>query len=383
MISDDNYSSGVVFTDEQRIQWLRLYRTDTIGPVTFRKLLNMYGSASSALDAVPEFLVRSGNGSVIVPSREDILRELDSLDRIGGRVICIGEPDYPPILRSSSDPPPLLSVRGSGEILRRRSVSFVGSRNASLSSTKLAHSMARDVGESGYAVVSGFARGIDTASHEGSLSTGTIAVFAGGIDVVYPSENRDLSERILSSGGALISEMTYGSHPRAQDFPRRNRIVAGLSLGVVVVEAAQRSGSLISARFANEMGRLVFAVPGSPLDPRSSGTNGLIREGAILVTSSSDIIEALDPLSDSAIQSPYSLDDSDNVEVTPDLFESDSASDSSDRSLLLDLLDRTPVNVDDLVHHSGISVSRVHFLLLEFSVSGLIEYHSGNRVSLI
>ena len=378
MDTDDNNSGGVLLTDEQRLNWLRLYRCENIGPSTFRELLNTYGSASSALEMLPQMALRNKR-KIRIATQDEVLIEMEGLSRLGGRLICQGEPDYPPILRSSDNPPPVISVLGSTEILRRPSVSFVGSRNASLSSVKLTGTLAREVGESGYAVVSGFARGIDTAAHEGSLETGTIGVFAGGIDIVYPDENRDLLSRLLDSDGAILSEMSLGSHPRAQDFPRRNRIIAGLSIGVVVVEAAQRSGSLISARYANEMGRLVFAVPGSPLDPRSVGTNGLIREGAILVTSSSDIIEALAPLTDYIGQAPYSLDERDD----PDLFDLDDIPDDSDRALLLSLLNRSPVSIDDLIHHTGFSVSRVHFLLLEFSVSGLVERHVGNRVSLI
>ena len=255
-------------------------------------------------------------------------------------------------------------------------VAFVGSRNASLAVVKFTKILASGVAKAGYATISGLARGIDSAAHEATLQSGTIAVFAGGVDHIYPRENHSLSEAILENAGAVISEMPLGWQPRAQDFPRRNRIVAGIGIGLVVVEAARRSGSLISARLANEAGRLVFAVPGSPLDPRSEGANHLIREGAILVRDADDIISALEPMTIEPDQQAYSLSDRDRDEfeqIEPD---------QSVRERLLSALDLTPVDIDELIRFTGIEAKEMQILLLELDLSGRLERHPGNRVSL-
>ena len=268
-------------SDRQRLNWLRLIRTDNVGPATFRDLVNRFGSAEAALARLPE-LVRAGGAArpPKVCSVEEAQGELDGIARAGARLVALGEVDYPPLLRMMDQPPPLVTVLGEPAVFALPPVAIVGARNASLSGIKIARSVAAELGREGYAVVSGLARGIDAAAHEGSLSTGTVAVLAGGIDRPYPPENAELYRAIASSAGAVVTEMPLGWEPRARDFPRRNRIIAGLSHGLLVVEAAMRSGSLISARLAGEMGRLVFAVPGSPLDPRSAGTNGLLKDGA-------------------------------------------------------------------------------------------------------
>jgi len=242
---------------------------------------------------------------------------------------------------------------------------------------KLTKIFARDIAKADYVIVSGLARGIDTAAHEASLSRGTVAIFAGGVDHIYPSENKALADQIIAQNGAIISELPLSWKPRAQDFPRRNRIVAGMSLGILVVEAARRSGSLITARLANEMGRLVFAVPGSPLDPRSEGTNGLIKQGALLVSNADDILQALEPLSETNQQASYSL----NEEDTKTLFSAEP--DASDRSMVLRALNHTPTDIDELIRFTELSASTVQIVLLELALAGRIEHHTGNKVSLI
>src|SRR5690606_6431441 len=229
-----------------------------------------------------------------IPSEGEVEAEMETARRGGARFVAIGEPDYPPLLRAMELPPPLVAIKGEAGLFALPAASIVGARNASAAGTRMARMLASGLGQAGYAIVSGLARGIDTAAHEASLATGTIAVLAGGLDRPYPPENVALADRIAAQG-VLISEMPFGWEPRARDFPRRNRLIAGLGLGLVVVEAARRSGSLISARLAGEIGRLVFAVPGSPLDPRAAGTNGLLKDGAMLVMEARDVIDALAP----------------------------------------------------------------------------------------
>ncbi|HWD58659.1 MAG TPA: DNA-processing protein DprA, partial [Stellaceae bacterium] len=268
---------------DERLDWLRLSRTETIGPVTFYALLRRFGSARAALDAVP----RLGRRDVTPASRAAAERELAALTRIGARLVCWGEPDYPRALEAVEDAPPVLTLLGRGELLAAPIVAVVGARNASASGKRLAYDLAAGLGEAGIVVASGMARGIDAAAHGGALATGSIAVVAGGADIIYPQENRGLYEA-LAQEGAVVAELSLGTEPQARHFPRRNRIISGMALGIVVVEAAAKSGSLITARFALEQGRDVFAVPGSPLDPRSRGANDLLRNGATLTESAAD-----------------------------------------------------------------------------------------------
>ena len=296
-VSDRNdKTKNVRLTDEQRIDWLRLIRSQNIGPRTFRALINHFGGARAALEALPSLARRGGaSGAAQICSREDAEREIAAAQKLGVAFVALGEPDYPPRLQMIDDAPPLIAIRGNRAALALPMVAIVGSRNASGAGLKFTQRIARELGEAGFAVVSGLARGIDAAAHGASLATGTIAVLAGGQDRVYPPEHARLLDAILPAGGAL-SEMPLGWEPRGRDFPRRNRLISGLSLGVVIVEAAKRSGSLITARFALEQGREVFAVPGSPLDPRAEGTNGLIKQGATPVTETADIVSVLQPI---------------------------------------------------------------------------------------
>ncbi len=289
-------SDKVRLSEEQRLDWLRLIRSDNIGPRTFRELVNHFGGARAALDALPGLARRGGAlAPARIWSREEAERELKAARARGIEFVALGEPDYPARLQMIDDAPPLIAVRGKREVLARPLVAIVGSRNASAAGIKFAEKLARDLGGAGFAVVSGLARGIDAAAHRATLVTGTVAVLAGGHDRVYPAEHEGLLESVVADGVAL-SEMPLAWEPRSRDFPRRNRLISGLSLGVVIVEAARRSGSLITARLAGEQGREVFAVPGSPLDPRAEGTNGLLKMGATLVTEAADVISVLVPI---------------------------------------------------------------------------------------
>ncbi len=371
--------TGVELSDQQRFSWLRLIRSDNIGPMTFRDLINRFGTADAALDALPELAARAKSRKKIqIASIDAVEQEMDVATRCGARFIGLGEPDYPAALKMSDAPPPMIAVLGSTDCLARHSVSIVGSRNSSLSGAKIAHHISEDLGKGDFVISSGLARGIDTAAHRAALKTGTIAVFAGGLNVIYPPENGELLSEIIANGGAAISEMPFGWKPRAQDFPRRNRIVAGLSLGLVVIEAATRSGSLISARIANEMGRLVFAVPGSPLDPRCAGTNYLLKDGAIVTTGARDVQDALMPLTRTlGEQAPYSLEEQETTdEIIP-------PTDESERQQIMTALGPTPCDVDEIIRFTGISAPIVQLVLLELDLDGRIERHPGGLVSMV
>ncbi|HHB82158.1 MAG TPA: DNA-protecting protein DprA, partial [Devosia sp.] len=281
-------------THPQRVAWLRLIRSSNVGPTTFRQLINKFGTAEEALAVLPELTRRGGSKtSPRITPVEQAEYELEQLNNMGARMVGIGEPDYPHLLQFIHSPPPLISIMGTIRQNDDKAIAIVGARNASAAGHKLTAKLAAELGNAGYVIVSGLARGIDAVAHSSSLETGTIAVYAGGLDKTYPSENKALAQRILENEGALISEMPLGSTPRAKDFPRRNRLVSGIAKGVLVIEAALRSGSLITARLALEQNREVFAVPGSPLDPRANGTNKLIKDGATLVTCADDIVDEL------------------------------------------------------------------------------------------
>jgi DNA processing protein len=364
-------------SDRQRLNWLRLIRTPNVGPASFRDLINRFGSAEAALEILPELTLAGGGGRATrIPSVAEAEAELEAAQKNGARFIGIGEPDYPALLRRMDHPPPLLAVKGNADVFKLPPIAVVGARNASLAGIKMARALAMELGRQGFGIVSGLARGIDTAAHDGSLATGTVAVFAGGLDHPYPPENVDLLDRIVSGAGAAVSEMPFGWEPRAADFPRRNRIIAGMSFGLVVVEAAQRSGSLISARLAGEMGRLVFAVPGSPLDPRAAGANGLLKDGAILVTDASDVIQAIAPLTGTTLQLPPRLDEPSDFGTTP-------PPQDSDRDRVVEVLGPTPVGIDEIIRHTGLHPAQVFMILLELDLAGRLERHAGGNVSLL
>ncbi|PSJ59819.1 DNA-processing protein DprA [Pseudaminobacter soli (ex Li et al. 2025)] len=372
-----NKTAGPRLSDRQRLNWLRLIRTPNVGPASFRDLINRFGSAETAIEMLPELMISGGANRIArISSVNEAEAEMEMARRHGARFVCIGEPDYPPLLRKLDNPPPLLAIKGTGAVFGLPAAAIVGARNASLAGIKMARSLAAELGREGYSIVSGLARGIDTAAHQGSLATGTVGVFAGGLDKPYPPENIGLMEGIAAGAGAIVSEMPFGWEPRAQDFPRRNRIVAGMTLGLVVVEAAKRSGSLISARLAGEMGRLVFAVPGSPLDPRAAGTNGLLKDGAILVTEASDVMSALSPLTGAPSPLALSLDEPPDFSVTPPPGD-------NDRDRVVEALGPVPVGVDEIIRHTGLHPSQVFMILLELDLAGRLERHSGGAVSLV
>ncbi|MCY0094661.1 DNA-processing protein DprA [Hoeflea ulvae] len=374
----DDGRRGVALSDRQRLSWLRLIRSDNVGPATFRDLINHFGSAETAIEHLPDLSRRGGSARAIrVASIDDAERELEAAQKFGAVFIGIGEPDYPPALRRIDGAPPLLSAIGDLALATQVSVGIVGARNASVSGAKMAARMARELGAAGYTIISGMARGIDAAAHRASLETGTIAALAGGLDQPYPPENLDLFREICAGQGLAISEMPMGWEPRARDFPRRNRLIAGVGLGLVVIEAAHRSGSLITARRAADFGRLVFAIPGSPLDPRAAGTNGLLKEGAIVTTESNDVIEALAPSSrvfgddDPVMEEPGTGDGTPFDEPGDD-----------DRARVIEALGPSPAEIDDIIRHTGVAAATVYLVLLELDLAGRLHRHPGGMVSL-
>lgn len=361
----------------ERLDWLRLIRCENVGPITFYQLLDRFDSAAAALGALPELVRRGGRERPIrLPSRADAERELAAAEAFGGRFLCRDEPGYPATLAAIEDAPPVLVLRGDSRLLERPMIGIVGARNASANGRRFARTLAAELGQAGFAVASGLARGIDASAHDGALATGTVAVMAGGVDVVYPEENRPLYDAVAERGLAL-SEMPAGTVPQGRHFPRRNRIISGLSLGVVVVEAAERSGSLITARLAGEQGREVFAVPGSPLDARCKGTNGLIRDGAHLTESAADVLAVLG----GAMRRP-SRAEARETAPTPAAAPALGAP-AEARRLVLESLGPTPVAVDEILRQCHLSPAAVSMVLLELELAGRLERHAGHRVSLL
>jgi len=358
-------------SDQERLAWLRLARTETVGPVAFDHLLNRFGGPQRALDALPE-LARRGGRAVPprIPSPAEALAELEAGMRLGARLICACEPDYPGHLAALDPPPPLLWALGRAELLPQPSVAVVGARIASAGGQRFARQLAAQLGQHGHVVVSGMARGVDGAAHEGALPTGTVAVLGGGVDDVYPPEHARLHAQIAAEG-CVVSESAPGRRAVAKDFPRRNRIISGLSLGVVVVEAELRSGSLITARLAAEQGRDVFAVPGSPLDPRAKGPNDLIRQGAILCEGVEDVLRALaGSIGVRERERPYDLD------PTEDDLDRDAL-----RERLAGLLSPTAVSRDELVRATKAPTAAVMAALVELALAGRAELLPGGMVT--
>ena len=358
--------------DQDIFDRLRLIRSANIGPVSYAQLLARFGTAGKALEAIPHLARRGGGRVPVLANPAMIERELTRAMQLGASYLFLGDGAYPPYLAEIDTAPPAILYRGDISLATRPCVAMVGARNASAAACRFARTLAQDLGANGVVVVSGLARGIDTAAHVGSLASGTIGVIASGIDISFPPENASLQEEVAQRG-LLLAEQPPGTEPRARHFPYRNRIIAGLAAGTVIVEAALRSGSLITARLANEAGREVMAVPGSPLDPRAQGCNGLIREGATLIQSAADILEAIGPM--------------DNRMVRQDriVFEStehfEDASDT-ERAALISLLSLTAVPVDELIRQSGLSSAVVQMVLLELELAGRLERHAGGRVSL-
>lgn len=368
---------------EEKLARLRLIRSGNIGPVTFRELLRCFGSGVAALEALPGLAARGGRAVHHICTASEAGRELEEARRLGAKLMAVGEPGYPPLLAQLEAPPPLIYIKGRAEILSQPAVALVGSRNASASGQKFARHLAAELGGHGYVIASGLARGIDTAAHHGALATGTVAILAGGIDMIYPPENAALYDAI-GERGALITECPPGFAPRGQDFPRRNRLISGISLGVIVVEAAMRSGSLITARFALEQNREIFAIPGHPLDPRAEGANDLLKKGAALVTKAEDVVRALAPLSGAmddfrsfapAAAAATPPEETGEAAVIP-------AGDATGRETLIGALGYSPVSIDDLIRQTGLSSRTVSICLLELDLAGRLERHGGQLISL-
>lgn len=366
-------------SEQERLEWLRLFRTDNIGPITFYQLIQKFGSAREALEALPELSRRGGRKKPLTaPDESLVYQEYKALKKIGGEVLTAQDAAYPLALTATDDAPPILSVIGNAALLNKSCVAIVGARNASLNGKKFATKIARDLGAKNHVIASGLARGIDTAAHQGSLESGTIAVVAGGINVVYPEENQKLYDEIKEKG-LIVAESAFGTKPFAASFPRRNRIVSGISKGVLVVEATQRSGSLITARLAGEQGRDVYAVPGSPMDPRAAGPNHLIREGATLVRNADDLLEILMDFSGNTLREAptrnqnFTVLDGGQAEEPPENLQ----------ETILSQMCFTPILVDELIRACHVTVAQAQGALLELELAGRIKRLPGNRISLL
>ena len=350
---------------------LRLLRSANIGPVTWRQLVARFGGAEGAIEALPMLAARGGGRAPALADPGEIRREIARVEKLGARYVFLDETDYPRLLAELESAPPALIVRGDLALAARTCIAMVGARNASAAACRFARQLALGLGEAGATVVSGLARGIDTAAHVGSIGSGTVGVIASGIDTAFPPENVELQERVANEG-LLVAEQPPGTEPLARFFPSRNRIIAGLALGTVVVEAAPRSGSLITAPIAAEAGREVMAVPGSPLDPRAQGCNLLIREGATLVQTVEDILEAVRPIDARAVRSPATGWDGPPPGDAGD----------AERRAVVALLGPVPVAVDELIRQSGLAPAVVQTVLLELELAGRLERHAGGRASM-
>ena len=360
-----------IAAEQDLLDRLRLIRSANIGPVTYFQLLARFGNAAAALAAIPQLAARSGGKAPRIADLKDVAAEIDAVQRLGARYLFLGQGLYPSLLAEIDSAPPALIVRGDLSLIERPAIAIVGARNASAAACRFARDLARGLAEEGVLVVSGLARGIDSAAHQGALSGGTAGVIASGIDITYPPENKELQEAVATQG-LLIAEQPPGREPLARHFPYRNRIIAGMALGTVVVEAAPKSGSLITARLAGEAGREVMAVPGSPLDPRAQGCNALIRDGATLIQSVADVLETIRPIA-SMMNAPTRGFRAEPVSAD--------ASDG-DRGIVLNLLSHAPVQVDEIIRQSGLAPATVQTVLLELELGGRLERHAGGRVSL-
>jgi DNA processing protein len=347
-------------------------RSPGIGPVTYRQLIARFGSPAAALAAVPDLARRGGGAPPRLFGADQAEREIASVEKLGAKYLVLGQGLYPRLLAEIDDAPPLLIARGDLNLLDRQAVAIVGARNASAAACRFARGLAHDLGQERLVVVSGLARGIDSAAHDGALETGTIGIVAGGVDIFYPPENEE-RQKTLFERGLVLAEMPPGTEPRSRHFPYRNRIIAGLSAGTVVVEAAPRSGSLITARLAAEAGREVMAVPGSPLDPRAQGCNQLIRDGATLVQNAADVVEALGPIEPRVRSAPAAYE---HAEREPMNGSEDAL------GLVEALLGPSPVPVDEIIRLSGAPSGAVQMALLELDLAGRLDRHAGGKVSL-
>jgi len=374
--NDNVTSTEPSLRDQEKVARIRLYRSENVGPVTFYQLLNRYQTAERALSMLPELARRGGRQiGLRICTEDQVRREMDLHHKFKAHMVVWGEPYYPCLLSKLGDAPAVLSMKGNAACLSQKGVAVVGARNCSLVGKKIALTLTQELGESRYIIVSGLARGIDTAAHQGSLTTGTVAVIAGGIDQIYPRENEKLYHQIVEQG-LLIAESPFGMEPQASLFPRRNRIISGISLGVIIIEAALQSGSLITARYAAEQGKEVFVIPGSPLDPRYKGSNSLLKQGATLVTNAQDVLDELErpyvmPLEHT--ETPLALD-----EDQWDFADQDAEKEGSQ---ILNLLSTTAIPLDELIRVCRLSSSQVLANLLQLELAGKIIRHPGNNIS--
>lgn len=377
MFANTATRKNISMDEKEKIAWLRLIRTENVGPITFYQLIDNFGTAQKAIEALPT-LSRNGGRlkNLSLYSADAAIAEMEALNAIGGQMIFAADALYPLALAATEDAPPILSVLGNPKLLNLPSIGIVGARNASLNGRKFAEKISRDLGVAGQMIASGLARGIDAAAHTGGLATGTIAAVAGGIDVIYPPENTTLYHQIKSEG-CIVAESPLGVEPIARHFPKRNRIISGLSSGVVVIEATLKSGSLITARIAAEQGRDVYAVPGHPFDPRASGPNKLIQDGAILVQEAHDILENIN----SFTGTKPALHEARQPHWEPeDLTETDA---ETVRDLILQNISMTPVTVDELVRNCHLTIPAVQMALLELELAGRVQRLPANRIVLI
>lgn len=367
---------------QEKLAWLRLIRSDNVGPITFYRLLQRFGSAKRALDALPDLARAGGKSNFTIANQSACEDEIARCDKLGARILLRSDGAYPTLLGELDDAPPVITIFGRAELLNQPALGIVGARNASIAGRKIADDFARRIGQGGYVITSGLARGIDTAAHSASLPTGTVAVVAGGIDVIYPPENRALYDQIVEHG-CVVAESPLATEPLARHFPRRNRIISGLSLGVLIVEAAAKSGSLITARMALEQNREVFAVPGSPLDPRAEGCNLLIKDGAQIVTGINDVLATLDDLKRRGLRESHGRwQGSDGSDMT--LSENaDALGDDILRDKILENLSPTPVDLNELIRAVDAPISKIMTILLALELAGRIERRAGNTLNLI
>ncbi len=361
-------------SNSERLDRLRLIRSENVGPATFHILLRRFGSATRALAELPGLSRRAGGRRIKISSKSLAEAEMEKLTQMGGQFVMVGDDDYPPTLTALDHAPPVLSLIGHSHIMKKTCIAIVGTRHASASALTLTRKLATGIGAEDHVIVSGMALGIDTMAHEAALATGTIAVLAGGVDVVYPPQNQELYEQICATG-CVVSEMRLDEKPRSQHFPRRNRIISGLSLVSVIVEAPVRSGAMITARMAADQGRLVCAVPGSPMDPRAKGTNQLIRDGATLVENSEDVLREIAPLIHKPLAEERSVYMDDTLPLLPE-------PDKDDYEQVISLLSPTPTSIDDIVRQSGLAASLVNVVLTDLELGGRVDRDLGNRVSI-
>lgn len=350
---------------EEKFNALRLIRSENVGPMAYHQMMGFFKTPSASLEALPDIINRGGGKKIRIASKAAIEKEIEQIKKIGGRFLFYGAPNYPKSLRAIPDAPPVLSALGNVHLGGEDKIGFVGARNGSAAAVKITDKLARGVGDNGFIVVSGMARGIDAIAHRESLATGTIGVMAGGVDVIYPLENTDLYQRIKEEG-LLLSETPLGTKPLPRHFPRRNRLISGMSLGVVVVEAAFRSGSLITARCAGEQGREVMAVPGSPLDPRCRGSNNLIKNGAALVETVDDIMDVIRPLKDR-------LKETEDAPLQTEMDYNPDCVDDTTRQNIMNLLGPTPMSIEDVIEMSSLTPQIVYIIIMELELAGRLQ----------